>query len=274
MSQIIYGNQVNDTDVSVSITAGTVTSYADIDRTLNRSIIDAFEMDSISSTFTVEYVHTSTFEDFEALCFGGIKSINPTQIKFLNSVGSTISTPDFDLEIRRNRGLNIADISGDAPYEDIYQFYPVGSLTGVKTIQIVMTRLDFQREKWGSLIVGNFKEINFSLKGVNLSSISTSKKKYSDGRQLYYTSNPLVFKGTFNSVALPSLDVWGTSIDSLSNINYIHDTTGLLIIVMSGIDNICLYGTQSQGMKFKAIEGNDSTGEKMWQASFSIEEEL
>ena len=75
-------------------------------------------------------------------------------------------------------------------------------------------------------------------------------------------------------MALPSLDVWGTTIGSLSNINYIHDTTGLLIIVMAEIDNICLYGTQSSGMKFKVIEGNDSTGEKMWQVSFSIEEEL
>ena len=150
MSQIIFGNQVNDTDVSVSLTVGTITPYTSIDRTLNRSIIENWELDSGSPTFVVEYVHTSTFDDFDSLCFGGIKSIDlNSDVKFLNSGGGTITTPPPDFEIKRNRGLNIADISGNSPYEDIYQFFPQGSLTGVKTIQITMKKARLSEDKVG-----------------------------------------------------------------------------------------------------------------------------
>ena len=109
---------------------------------------------------------------------------------------------------------------------------------------------------------------------MNFSSISTSRKKYSDNRQLFYSKNNLVFNGSFSTIPLSADEVWGTDISSFSNINYIHDTTGLLIFVLTEIDNICLYGTQSKGMKFTLSESNDEDAQKRWVVSFQIEEEL
>ena len=273
MSQIIYGNQVNDTDVSATLTSGIVTSYTNIDRILNRSISDSWDINTLAAfNVTLTNIRTNDiFDDFNAICLCGLKYISNFTMVFKDEF-AVVVPHTVKKTTEKNRVYK--DVFGFGKQEDKDVYILLDSeVTGVSTIDIQFTA-PAKSGSIGSWIVGSYKDIDFSLKGVNLSSVSTSQKKYSDGRQLYYTSNPLVLKATFNSVALPSLDVWGTSIDSLSNINYSHDTTGLLIFIMAEIDNICLYGTQSQGMKFKVIEGNDSTGEKMWQASFSIEEEL
>ena len=274
MSQIIYGNQVNDTDVTASVSGLTGSSVTPVERVLNRSISDAYVINSLTSpVIELENVSSeATFQDFNSLCICGLVWAQIDTIVFKDGGGSTIATTT-NKTTEKNRKYEDVHGIGILEDKDVYILYD-SPVEDVNKIIITLTVVSPTAMKVGSVIVGNYKEIDFSLKGINVSSLSTSRKKYSDGRQLYYTSNPLVLKATFNSVALPSLDVWGTSIDSLSNINYSHDTTGLLIFIMAEIDNICLYGTQSQGMKFKVIEGNDSTGEKMWQASFSIEEEL
>jgi hypothetical protein len=274
MSQIIYGNQVNSTDVSASVSGLTGSSVTPVSRVLNRSITDAYIINSLTApVIELENVSSeSTFQDFNSLCVCGLVWADIDTIVLKDTGGSNIPVT-INKTTEKNRKYEDLHGFGILEDKDVYILYD-DLLSGVNKIIITLAVVSPTAMKVGSVIVGNYKEIDISLKGVNISSISTSQKKYSASRQLYYTSNPLVLKAAFSTVAMPSVDVWGTTISSLSNINYSHDTTGLLIFILTELDNICLYGTQTKGMAFKVIERNDDTGAKMWQVSFDIEEEL
>lgn len=286
MSFIGINNQLNDDNVTA--TSHTVTGSASftpitgISKSLNRSILDAYEYNSgpVAGSGTHVLTYTSAgslirFSDYDYLMIASLGNhfaesgtTNFNSFKITTQSGTYDTNAESTPVTYRKRvvdGRYLWDVVYILPKSELYDLNNVN----ISEIQCITSAASNQDMALGALFIGKAKDIDIKPSTLNYKFKTQGTKKRTLGGQIDASKNSSYMTSSFTTTATVEPEV----ISDYFDINYQSSISEPLIFLPQEQEKIILYGTQEKPNNTRCLLAKNGT-DWLYETSFSIEEEL